>query len=152
MGCRVAAARGAVGMTPHDRAVATAAVVAKFRARPFGWARPATCIHLARAQMRALGHRPPPLPRFTSPIGATRALRDAGFADLAGLLDSMLPRITPGGMWVGDLALMEGDGTFDAIVVSQEWGARMVAGYHGDHLDEGVVNIEGHAFKAAWRL
>lgn len=139
-------------MTPHERAQATAAVVTKFRARPFDWSRPATCIHLARAQMRALGHRPPSIPRFSSAIGATRALRTAGFADLAALLDSLLPRISPGEMWVGDLALMESDDAFDAIVVSQEWGARMVAGYHGDHLGEGVVNIEGHAFKAAWRL
>ncbi|WP_235525217.1 MULTISPECIES: DUF6950 family protein [unclassified Sphingomonas] len=132
-----------------QRAEATQSVVDRFRARPFGWATAGTCIHLARAQMRALGHRPPPIPRFRSAIGARRALMATGHADLAGLLDSMLPRIAPAAMWVGDLALMRGDGEFDAIVVS---AGRLMAGYHSDERHRGVVNIEAHDFIGAWRL
>ncbi len=136
-------------MNLHERAVATQVVVDRFRARPFGWATGGTCIHFARAQMKALGHRPPTMPRFQSAIGARRALRASGHADLAQLLDALLPRIAPAAMWVGDLALMRGDGDFDAIVVS---AGRLMAGYHADALDRGVVNIEAHQFIGAWRL
>ncbi|MEP9401853.1 DUF6950 family protein [Sphingomonas silueang] len=150
MGRRLAAARGAGGMMNlHARAVATQATIDRFRMRPFGWAKAGTCIHLARAQMRALGHRPPPIPRFRSAIGARRALLETGHKDLASLLDSLLPRIAPASMWVGDLALMQGDGEFDAIVVS---AGRLMAGYHADQLDRGVVNIDAYSFMGAWRL
>jgi len=133
----------------HDRATATQGVVDRFRVRPFGWATGGTCIHLARAQMRALGHRPPAIPRFRSAIGARRALAATGHTDLAGLFDALLPRIAPAAMWVGDLALMAGTDGFDAVVVS---AGRLMAGYHADHLDRGVVNIDAHAFLGAWRL
>lgn len=162
MGRGIAAARGAAGMMRLDeRATATAAVLARFRVRPFGWKAGGTCIHLARAQMRALGHRPPSIPRFHSAVGAQRALAATGFDDLAALLDSMLPRIAPAAMWVGDLAVMapsEGD-PFDAIVVSTGQtgsgsigGGQMMAGYHADHPGDGIVNIIPMAFKGAWRL
>ncbi len=133
----------------HERAAATQAVVDRFRVRPFGWANGGTCIHLARAQMRALGHRPPPIPRFRSAIGARRALLVAGHRDLAALFDSMLPQIAPAAMWVGDLALMRGDANFDAVVVST---GRLMAGYHSEQLDRGVVNIDAFEFIGAWRL
>jgi hypothetical protein len=148
-------------MNLHERAIATAEVVARFRARPFGWESGGTCIHLARAQMRALGHRPPAIPRIYSTIGATRALRATGHQDLAALLDALLPPIAPAAMWVGDLALMDsGDGDpFDAVVVATGQtgsgpigGGQMVAGYHAEHLASGIVNIVPQAFKRAWRL
>lgn len=148
-------------MNLHARAEQTAAVVARFRARPFGWDSGGTCIHLARAQMRALGHKVPSIPRFYSAVGAMKALRATGHDDLAGLLDSMLPRIAPAAMWVGDLALMDSgtDDPFDAIVVSTGQtgsgpigGGQMVAGYHAEHLGSGIVNIIPQAFKGAWRL
>lgn len=148
-------------MNLHVRAEKTAEVVARFRARPFGWDSGGTCIHLARAQMRALGHKPPAIPRFYSAIGAMKALRGTGHASLEALLDSYLPRIPPAAMWVGDLALMESgtDDPFDAIVVSTGQtgsgpigGGQMVAGYHAEHLGSGIVNIIPQAFKGAWRL
>lgn len=138
-------------MRLDERARRTEGVIARFRTRAFGWDAGGTCIHLARAQMRAMGHRPPVIPRFYSVLGARRALKASGHADLLALLDSMLPRIAPAAMWVGDLALMESgaDDPFDAIVVS---AGRLMAGYHADHLDAGIVNIEPLAFKGAWRL
>ncbi|MGT2515131.1 DUF6950 family protein [Sphingomonas panni] len=105
-------------MTLAQRAAATAQVAARFRARPFDWATGGTCIHLARAQMRAMGHRPPPIPRFRSALGARRALAATGYADLAALLDSMLPSIAPALMWVGDIALMPSEDDLGAVVVS----------------------------------
>jgi hypothetical protein len=148
-------------MRLDERAAATAAVIARFRARPFGWEKGGTCIHLARAQMRALGHRPPAIPRFYSAVGARRALEATGFKDLSSLLDSLLPRIAPAAMWVGDLAVMDsGEGDlFDAIVVSTGQtgsgaigGGQMMAGYHADHLGNGIVNIIPREFNGAWRL
>lgn len=135
-----------------QRAALTETVVARFRGRPFDWKKRRTCIHLARAQARALGHRPPPIPDFRSPKAARAALRSTGHETLEALLDSLFIRIPPAAMWVGDLALMAGGDGLDAIVIAA--GGKMI-GYHQDHLAEGLVNIEpetGAAFVGAWRL
>lgn len=99
--------------------------------------------------MVAMGHRPPKLPDLRSALSAERALRATGFDDLRGLLDSLLPRIAPAAMLVGDLALMDGD-ALDAIVIA---AGGKVFGYAEGH--EGLCVIEPVAtrsFKAAWRL
>lgn len=131
------------------RVAATERVVARFRNKPFDWRAAATCVHLARAQMRALGHRPPTIPPFRSAPGALRALRAAGFADVAAMLDSLLPRIAPAAMWPGDLAVIEGEPPFDAIVIG---AGGKVLGWHGSMLDRGLVPIVDAPIKAAWRL
>lgn len=92
----------------EQRRARTEQVIARFRARPFSWTGRRTCIHLARAQMVALGHKPPKLPDMRSPLSATRALKATGHDDLEGLLNSLLPRVAPAAMWLGDLALMAG--------------------------------------------
>ncbi|MFH8652329.1 DUF6950 family protein [Sphingomonas paucimobilis] len=135
-----------------QRATATEAVIARFRGRPFDWTKRRTCIHLARAQARALGHRPSPVPDFRSPTSARRALRSTGHETLEALFDSLFPRIPPAAMWIGDLALMAGGDGFDAVVVCG--GGKMI-GYHQDHLANGLVNIEPETaahFVGAWRL
>lgn len=139
-------------MQLHERAVATTAVVDRFRKKPFDWRGSATCIHVARAQMRALGHRPPAIPQFRSAIGARKALNRMGFADLSAALDSLLPRIAPAAMWVGDLAIMPGGAGFDAIVIC---AGLNVFGYHDDDPALGLVPIvpaEDGQFLGAWRL
>jgi len=135
-----------------QRRARTEAVVARFRARPFSWTGRRTCIHLARAQMRAMGHRPPAVPDLRSAGSARRALNATGHVDVAALLDSLAPRIAPAAMWIGDLALMEGDAGLDAIVIGA--GGKML-GYHSDHLADGVVPIVplgDRPFIGAWRL
>ena len=135
-----------------QRVEATEKVVARFRGRAFDWRKRRTCIHLARAQARALGHRPPAIPDFRSALGAKTALKATGHATLETLLDSLFPRIAPAAMWVGDLALMEGGDGFDAIVICA--GGKMI-GYHDDHLADGIVNLMGvseRPFIGAWRL
>lgn len=137
-------------MRLDQRAAATAKVVGRFRARPFGWSNGGTCIHLARAQMRALGHRPPTIPRFRSAVGARRALVASGFADMTALFDSMLPRIAPAAMWVGDIALLPGEDGFDCAAV---WdGSAALLMYHaGADALANVYDAIPHV-TAAWRL
>lgn len=138
-------------MILEQRRVATESVMARFRDRPFSWTGRRTCLHLARAQMTAMGHRPPAIPDLRSARSARAALAKRGHDDLMQLLDSMLPRIAPASMWLGDLALMEG-GDFDALVVNV---GDKVIGYHDDDLRRGLVVIEPvgeQPFKAAWRL
>lgn len=131
---------------------ATNATLAKYRARAFDWRNRATCVHLARFQMRQMGHRPPPIPDIRSPIGARRALKATGHDDLAALLDSLLPRIAPAAMLLGDLALVPGDpedeGGFDSIVMS---GGDKLFGWHPDD-PSGIKPLIVSTITGAWRL
>ena len=140
-------------LDPVARAEATEKVVARFRNRPFDWTSRRTCIHLARAQARALGHRPPAIPDFRSPRGAKTALKAVGFETLEQLLDSLFPRIPPLSTWLGDLVIMAGgDGDFDGIGIAV--GGKII-GYHEDHLDQGLVNVVpvgADPYVGAWRL
>ncbi len=134
-----------------DRAARTDEVISRFRGKPFDWRGSATCVHLARAQMRAMGHRPPTIPRFQSALGARKAMKAAGFADLAALLDSLLPRIGVASMLIGDLALIDGSEEFGSIVVGA--GGKMM-GWHVDALDRGVLPmlVDSPGYIGAWRL
>ena len=135
-----------------ERTAATEKVIARFRNRPFGWDTRRTCIHLARAQARAMGHRPPSIPDFRSPRAARAALKTQGHETLAQLLDSLFPRIPPLAAWVGDLVVMAGGDDFDGIGIAV--GGKIV-GYHMDHLAEGVVNVVPTGpdpYIGAWRL
>lgn len=131
-----------------ERADRTRQTLAKYRARPFDWRNRATCIHLARTQLRNMGHRPPPVPDFRSPLGARRAMVKAGFADMAAMFDSLLPRIAPASAWVGDLALLEGTDGFDSIVISA--GGKWL-GYHENDLS-GIKPLIVTEIKGAWRV
>lgn len=132
-----------------QRVAATDKVVTRFRRRPFDWSARATCIHLARAQARAMGHRPPAVPDFRSARGAVTALRATGHDTLEALLDSMFPRIPPAAMLVGDLCIVPGEAGLDAIAISAG-GALMM--YHQDA--EGLANVKEALphVTAAWRL
>jgi hypothetical protein len=141
-----------MGMTLAQRAEATNAVVRRFRNKPFDWRKAATCIHLARAQAVALGHRPPPVKRFRSALGARRALEEMGFSTVTELLDAMFPgcRIPPAAMLVGDLGVLPGAEGLDAVVISA--GAK-VLGWHQDGGDRlAVIEVSRGDIAAAWRL
>jgi hypothetical protein len=131
----------------NARADATRRTAAKYRAKPFSWANRATCIHLARTQLRNLGHMPPPIPDFRSALGARRALLRAGFSSVSDLLDSLLPRISPARMLVGDLAVIEGDEGFDGIVVSA--GGKMLGWNEADA--SGLRILVVREYLGAWR-
>lgn len=112
------------------RTLATEATMAKYERRQFSWRTRATCLHMARTHLRNMGHRPPPIPDFRSALGARRALERTGFADVAALLDSMLLRIAPAAMWVGDIAILPGDAGLDSICIADTAGK--LIGWHED--------------------
>jgi hypothetical protein len=134
------------------RVRATETVFARFRNRAFDWKTGATCLHLARAQLVAMGHRPPKIPPFRSALGARRAMDAAGYADMAAIFDGLgLVRIPPLAMLVGDLAVLPGDdGDFDAVVINA--GGKLL-GWHGadasrvQPIGEAMAHVTG-----AWRL
>lgn len=132
------------------RRVATEKVIAKYRDRRFDWRTGATCLHLLGAQLRAMGRRPRAVPRFRSAIGARRAMAQAGFADVAAVVDSVLPlRIPPAMMVVGDIGLLPGEpGGFDAIVICV--GGKML-GWHERADGLAVIDAPLSDFIAAWR-
>jgi hypothetical protein len=134
-----------------QRAAATEKTMLRYRYRAFDWATGATCLHLARAQMKNMGHRPPAIPRFTTALGAKRALDATGFADLAGLFDSMFERIAHASMLVGDLAILPGEELFDAVIVSA--GNGLFLGWHGSDLSQ-LHNVKDPMgeISGAWRL
>jgi len=120
--------------------------LAKYRGKPFAWGR-ADCLRMVRSHLVAMRRRGlPKVPRYRSVLGAKRALKATGHANLEGLLDSLLPRIAPAEMLPGDVALMGGDEHFDAITISV---GRKVFGFHQDA--EGAVVMTPHEIKAAWR-
>lgn len=133
-----------------QRTAATEKTVQRYRYRPFDWATGGTCLHLARAQMKNMGHRPPAIPKFSSALGAQRAMKAAGFEALSDLFDSLLTRIAPASMLIGDLALFPGEPPFDSVVVSA--GSGMMLGWHGTDLSRLHNIVETGDVVAAWRL
>lgn len=136
-------------MNLAQRAAATQATWNKYRDRPFAW-KGATCVHVLRFHLRAMGHRPPAMPAFQSPIGAKRALMKMGSADLTGLLRRLqLIEITPLEMIVGDVAILPGDDSFDALTIC---AGNKFMGFHAQA--EGFVSMEVRrgAIKASFRV
>ena len=132
------------------RVAATNKTMAKYRGKAFDWKAKATCIHLARTQLRNMGHKPPPIPQFSSAIGARRAMQGAGYETLADIFDGLsLPRIAPAAMLVGDLAMLPGEVGYDAIVICA--GGKLL-GWHGAADELTVIGEAVAHVTAAWRL
>lgn len=137
-------------MELERRRVATEATLSRYRAKQFDWAKGVTCVHLARAQMRAMGHHPPSIPRFRSPLAATRALQQRGWESVTAMLDTLLPRIAPAHMLLGDLAAVPGEGGLDAIFVCA--GPLKLFGWREDAPGLVVLDVDLRQITAAWRV
>lgn len=132
-----------------ERAAVTKAVADSFRGVPIDFAKGVTCIHLLRAQLVGFGYSPPEIPEFDSVKSAKKALRRMGHRTIRGLLDTMLSRIPPAAMRVGDIALGPGH-PFEAVALNA--GNGMLLGWHDDGA-LGLVNIKPSApLIGAWRL
>lgn len=133
------------------RATATQATLNKYRTRPFDWKKGITCVHMARFHLRKMGHRVPELPRIRGLIGAVRALKERGWANVAEMLDAQgLERIAPAFMRVGDLAVLPGDEAMDSIVICA--GTHKLLGWHQDWAG-GMIEMEAPLdnLLGAWR-
>lgn len=77
-----------------------------WRERPFEWSSQ-SCVHLARAHARNMGHRKlPVVPALSGPADALRALKAMGHRSVAELFDAHLERLpAPAFALVGDLLL-----------------------------------------------
>ena len=140
-------------MTELERRVAaTQATQARFKGKPFDWAKQATCIHLVRFHAAQMGHALPVVPRFRSALGAKKLLAEHGVETLPELMDKYFPRIAPAQMLVGDIAAFPGDG-FDALMIYGQ--LRACLGWHEDADDCQIVRLseEGYSLcKGAWRV
>lgn len=132
------------------RVDATNKTMAKYRGKAFDW-NGVSCIHLARTQLRNMGHKPPRIPAFRSAIGAKRAMDANGYQTVADIFDGLgLARIAPAAMLVGDLAILPGEDGFDAVVICV--GGKLL-GWHGIDLSQPKIIGEAVAhITAAWRL
>ena len=137
------------------RRIATAATMRRYGGKPFNWRKSTTCLHLVRFQMRQMGHKPPSMPPLRSALRARRELDARGFDSVIALMDSLLPRIAPAEMRLGDLAAIPGDeddndSWLDCLLVNI--APRKFAGWHPDAHLMAVMDIDLGDIAAAWRL
>lgn len=132
------------------RRIATEKTLMRYRRKEFDWSKGITCVHLARAHMRNMGHRPPGLPRFRSALGAKKAMKERGWGSVSQMLDSLLPRIVPARMVLGDLAAVEGDAGLDAVFICA--GPRRLFGWREDRPGAVMLEVRLDQVKGAWRV
>lgn len=106
-----------VSNTYQARVKATIKTQARYEGRAFDWAKAATCAHMLRYHASNMGHQLPIVPRFRSMIGARKALKGMGHADLIELMDDMFERIPAARMAVGDMAAFDGDAGFHSLLI-----------------------------------
>lgn len=131
------------------RKAATQATMDKYRGKVFSWSAGITCVHMAKFHLRQMGHRSPTLPRIRSELAARKAMKERGWTDVTAMLDSILPRIAPAQMLLGDLCTaVSGDG-IGAIFINV--GPRKVMGWREDAPDLVVLDISLDELNGAWR-
>lgn len=120
---------------------------AKYRGKSLDWKR-YDCVRMARSHLVAMGKkRLPKMPRYSSPLGARRALKAAGHDNLESLIDTILPRIAPAQMLPGDLLMVRGEGGFGSLMIWQDGG--MAMGWVEGHSQ--LKNFIPTEYVAAWR-
>lgn len=100
------------------RAEATQKTLAKFAGKKYELGK-CDCISLARSQLKNMGHKPPKIPRYSTPVAAMRRLKSLGHDSLESLLAEHCFEIPPASMLIGDLATVKGhnESGISAIVV-----------------------------------
>lgn len=123
----------------------------KYRALEWSWKDGVTCIHMARFHLRKMGHRPEPMPRVRSLVGAMRALRERNCETVADLLDRQpgLCRIAPAFMQLGDLAVAPGTDGMGAVMVC---AGNKLLGWHEDAPGMVVQTVPLGNLLGAWRV
>ena len=132
------------------RKAATEKTLSRYRHKAFDWSCGVTCVHLARAQMKAMGHTPPTMPRFRSAFAARQAMTERGWNTVAEMLDSMLPRIAPARMLLGDLAVAQSDDGMGSIMICA--GPFKLMGWREDAAELVMLDVTLDELVGAWRL
>ena len=132
------------------RRVATEKTLARYRSKTFDWSNGITCVHLARYHLKNMGHKPPTLPRIRSALGAKKALKANDWASVSEMLDSMLPRIAPARMMLGDIATVPGTEGLDSILVCA--GPFKLLGWHPVDGSFTVYDGGNAEVERAWRV
>lgn len=133
------------------RQTATEATLARYRGKTFDWRTGATCVHMARFQLRQMGHRPPTLPRLRSALAAKREMQRRGWADVGAMLDAIgLQRIAPAQMLLGDLAVGPANEFFGAIGVCA--GPLKLLGWQEDAPGLVIIDADFSQLTGAWRV
>lgn len=128
---------------------AAEATKARFEGAAFAWSTN-DCTRLAAFHVRRLGHKPvmPRAGSYSSALGAARALRAKGFADLTAAVDAMgFLAIPPASAIVGDLVALASD--------EPAWPALTVALGNGRVLGflQGVCGVlQPRTHLTAWRV
>ncbi len=130
---------------------ATARTLAHYAERSFDWRRQATCLHMFRFHGKAMGHRFPRIPPIRSELRAIKELKARGHDSVIDLVDTLLPRIAPAQMRLGDVAALPGDDSpFDALLINVS--PRKFAGWHPEKFLMAVMDVDLASVTAAWRL
>ena len=138
-----------MSMTLIQRRDATTRTLNRFRGVNFDWSG-VTCAHLAHAHLSEMGHDVPNIPQFDTALGAARALQSLGWDSVSDMLDSLLPRIAPASMLLGDLALIKGAGGLDAIFICA--GPLKVFGWRDDTPELVLLDVSLDELQGAWRV
>lgn len=137
-------------MELERRRVATEKTLKRFRGKVFAWNTGVHCVRLFHQHLKNMGRKPPSLPRVRSPLGAKRALKERGWENVEAMLDSMLERIAPAEMMLGDVAIVPGDAGLDAIFVCA--GPLKVFGWREDAPALVLLDIGLDELTGAWRV
>lgn len=138
----------------HDairRFDAASATLAKYRGKPFDWAKGLTCLHMVRSHLVKLGYRPETLPRIKSAVAARRALDARGWATTADMIDAQgFQRIAPAMMVQGDIAYRSSEDGFGGLLVCV--GPLKMMGWFENAPDFVVMDMQFDQLEAAWRV
>lgn len=134
------------------RQAATEKTLAKYRHREADWRTAVSCVHMARSHLRAMGHKPEPMPRVRSEAAARQALVTRGHGNVADLLDAQpgLARIAPAMMLLGDLAVLKSADGLGAIMICA--GPQKLLGWREDVAGMVVLDVGLDEVDGAWRV
>lgn len=127
------------------RADAFNKVKARYGGREFEWGK-VDCIKVARYLALEMGHKPPKMPRYSTQLGAIRAIKKMGFDSVEGLIASFFPKIPVAKALLADLIVVPGEEGLDAVLIS---AGRWIYGFHeeSDVLEFIISKNTGTAYR-----
>lgn len=127
---------------------------AKFEGKPFEFGQ-TDCLKLVRYHLVHMGHRGLPVPpKYSTALGARKALKAEGVSTLSGLMDKYLEPIAPAMMLPGDICSVPAeadesdDGFGETLAISL---GQKVWGWHPDAPGLEVLIVPPEAITKAWR-